>query len=116
MNKIYRHILHVQPGTENPIDFRTQEYLCHNFDSKTAKNFVIQIEGEREKRHLDRDRLGKVSMSQSWPHDFMFSIYFLDNAEEHRDILRETAEKRISDHLEALRLRVQELEKIKLDF
>jgi hypothetical protein len=116
MDKIYRHILQIHPDSDKPVGFSTVEYLCHNFDSKTAKNFVIQIDGEREKRHLDRDRLGKVSMSQSWPHDFMFSVYFLDNSEEHRDILRETAEKRIGQHLDLLRLKVQELEKIKLDF
>ena len=116
MDKIYRHILHVKPGNETPIDFLTQEYICHNFDSKTAKNFVIQIEGEREKRHLDRDRLGKVGSVQNGVNDFMFNIYFLDDADGHKNILREYAEKRIAQHLEFLRLQVQELEKIKLDF
>ena len=116
MDKIYRHILRVNPEDEKPIEFYTVEYLCHNFDSKTAKNFVIQIEGEREKRHLDREIMGKVRSSHSGVNNFMFSVYFLDDSEGHKNILREYAEKRIDQHLEFLRLKVQELEKIKLDF
>lgn len=116
MDKIYRHILHVRPGSEKSVELVTQEYICHNFDSKTAKNFVIQIEGEREKRHLDRDRLGEVGVMQIGVNDFFLNVYFLDNSEEHKNVLRETAEKRISDHLDFLRLKVSELEEIKLDF
>lgn len=116
MDKIYRHILQIHPDSDKPVGFSTVEYLCHNFDSKTAKNFVIQIEGEREKRHLDRDTIGHVGSSQHGVNNFMFNIYFLDDSEGHKNILREYAEKRIAQHLEFLRLKVQELEKIKLDF
>ena len=116
MDKIYRHILHIKPYSEKPVEFVTQEYLCHNFDSKTAKNFVIQLEGEREKRHLERGDVGKVAASQQGVNNFMFCIFFFDDSDGHKNILRETADKIISQHIEFLRLKVSELEKIKLDF
>lgn len=116
MKKIYQHVLHIKPDQDKPVECDTLEYDCSNFDSTTAKNFVVQMPGEREKRHLDRDRLGVVSSSRSGINYFYFSVYFVDDAEGHKNVLRETAQKVIDDHLTFMREKLEELEVIKLDF
>lgn len=109
MKKIHQHYCAIDHNGK--VHFSTAEYICHNFDSKTAKNYVIQTEGEHYKRHIERDRIGKVSGG-----NLSMVVYFFEDPEHHKQLIKEAMEKRLEDAIQWKEKELEVLKNVKLEF